>query len=294
MPRWLVYALLTVVLWGGWGFASRKLGDALSAEQTLAISTLGMLPILLCLGAGRGRPWGRSALSLWIALLAGVLTGLGNLGIYGLLRSGEKAATLVPLTALYPLVTVVLAVLFLRERLNAWQTAGILSSLAAIYSFNVAREGQLSSRGFGLVLLPLVLWGLSALLQKLATRGLTAEASCFWCLLGMVPVAAAVALGSPMPRQLPLPVWLWALGVGFLLGMGNLTLLAAYAADGKASIITPLSGLYPAVTVPLAILFLGEHILPREWAGIGLSLLGVAAMALETGGSAPTALEAGR
>lgn len=292
MPRWLVYALLTVLLWGGWGFASRKLGDALSAEQTLAISTLGMLPILLWLGAARPRPVRRSARSIWIALAAGMLTGLGNLGIYGLLRSGEKAATLVPLTALYPLVTVVLAVLFLRERLNAWQTSGILLSLAAIYSFNVAREAQLSSGGFGLVLLPLGLWGLSALLQKLATRGLAAEVSCFWCLLGMVPVAAAVAVISPMPHQLPLPVWLWALAVGFLLGMGNLTLLAAYAADGKASIITPLSGLYPAVTVPLAILFLGERILPREWAGIALSLLGVAALSLETEGSASAPVEA--
>lgn len=291
MPRWLICALLTVLLWGGWGFASRRLGDALSAEQTLAISTLGMLPILLWLGAARGRPVWRSTRSVWIALAAGVLTGLGNLGIYGLLRSGEKAATLVPLTALYPLVSVVLAVLWLRERLNAWQTGGILLSLGAIYSFNVAREGQLSSRGFGLVLLPLVLWGLSALLQKLATRGLTAEVSCFWCLLGMVPVAAAVAISSPMPHQLSLSVWLWALSVGFLLGMGNLTLLAAYAADGKASIITPLSGLYPAVTVPLAILFLGERVLPREWAGIALSLLGVAAMSLETDGSSSTPVE---
>jgi transporter family protein len=290
MPRWLACALLTVLLWGGWGFASRKLGDELTAEQTLAISTLGMLPILLWLGR-RARAGFGPRRGIAIALAAGALTGLGNLGIYGLLRSGEKAATLVPLTALYPLVTVVLAVLFLRERLNAWQAGGILFSLAAIYSFNVAREGQLSSRGFGLVLLPLMLWGVSALLQKLATRGLTAEVSCFWFLLGMVPVAAAVAVSSPMPQPLPLGVWLWSLGVGFLLGMGNLTLLAAYAADGKASIITPLSGLYPAVTVPLAILFLGERILPREWLGIALSLVGVAAMSLETDGPAPAPVE---
>lgn len=295
MPRWLVYSLLTVVLFGGWGFASRRLGDALTAEQTLALSTLGLLPILAWLGrrlSHRLPPPSRPPRGIAIALAAGVLMGLGNLGLYQLLRSGEKAATLVPLTALYPLVTVLLAVLCLGERLSLRQSGGIVLAAAAIYFFNVAREGELVSRSLGWAFLPLAFWGVSALLQKLATRDLSAETSCFWCLLGLVPVAGVIALTSPMPRlPLPLSVWSWALGLGLLLGLGNLTLLFAYAADGKASIITPLAGLYPVVTVPLAIAFLGERISPREWVGIVLSLVAVGVMSVESE-PAPAPVEA--
>lgn len=283
MPAWLFHAVLTVLLFGGWGFVSRKLGDALTAEQALVISTLGLLPVLAWLGARGSYVSARRGRGIAVAVAAGLLTGFGNLSLYQLLRSGEKAATLVPLTALYPLVTVLLAVLLLRERLNLWQCAGVVLATAAIYLFNVAREGEVSIRWLGWALLPLALWGVSALLQKLATRDLSAERSCFWMLLGMVPVAALVALTSPMPRHPLSPaVWVSALGLGLLLGLGNLTLLAAYAADGKASIITPLAGLYPVVTVPLAIVFLGERISPREWVGIALSFVAVAAMSFET------------
>lgn len=291
MPSWLFHALLTVLLFGGWGFLSRKLGDALTAEQALVISTLGLLPVLAWLGARGSYVSTRRGRGIMIAVAAGLLTGFGNLSLYQLLRSGEKAATLVPLTALYPLVTVLLAVLLLRERLNLWQWAGIVFATAAIYFFNVAGERELSIRWLAWVLLPLALWGVAALLQKLATRDLSAERSCFWLLLGMLPVAALVALTSPMPRhQLSLAVWLSALGLGLLLGLGNLTLLAAYASDGKASIITPLAGLYPIVTIPLAIVFLGERVLPREWVGIALSLVAVVAMSFETH-PAPVAAE---
>jgi len=291
MPSWLFHALLTVLLFGGWGFVSRKLGDALTAEQALVISSLGLLPVLAWLGSRGSSVSTRRGRGIVIAVAAGLLTGFGNLCLYQLLRSGEKAATLVPLTALYPLVTVLLAVVLLRERLNLWQGAGIVLATAAIYFFNVASERELSIRSLGWVLLPLALWGVSALLQKLATRDLSADASCFWLLLGMVPVAALVALTSPMPRrQLSLAVWLSGLGLGLLLGLGNLTLLAAYASDGKASIITPLAGLYPIVTIPLAIVFLGERVLPREWVGIALSLVAVAGMSFE-GQPPPVAAE---
>ena len=75
-----------------------------------------------------------------LALGAGTLTCLGNVAYYSVLNRGAKAATVVPLTALYPVVTVLLAVMILKERLNAIQIAGIVLSLIAIYLFNVQQE----------------------------------------------------------------------------------------------------------------------------------------------------------
>src|SRR5688572_4548538 len=82
------------------------------------------------------------------------------------LNSG-KASTVVPLTALYPLVTVLLAVAFLKEKVNRVQVGGIFLALVAIYFFNVPSEGNALNRWLLLAMIPIVLWGATGLLQKM-------------------------------------------------------------------------------------------------------------------------------
>ena len=48
--------------------------------------------------------------------------------------------------------------------------------------------------------------------------------------------------------------------LGFLFGLGNLTLIFAYGTGGKAAIVTPMASLYSLVTIPCAIVWLGERI----------------------------------
>src|SRR4051794_6644452 len=141
MPRWFLWTLLALVSWGVWAVLAKLIGDALSAAQSQALSTLGLLPIFAMLAVSkkpsaapkRGR--GRAA-----AFAAGVCGCLGNLAYYHALNSGGKAVIVVPLTALYPLVTIVLAVVILKEQLNRIQLSGIILSIVAIYLFNVQRE----------------------------------------------------------------------------------------------------------------------------------------------------------
>ena len=71
------------------------------------------------------------------------------------------------------------------------------------------------------------------------------------------------------------------MALGLFFSLGNFTLLMAFASSGKASIIAPLAGLYPLVSVPVAIVFLGEKIGLRETAGIALALVSVAALSFE-------------
>ena len=70
--------------------------------------------------------------------------------------------------------------------------------------------------------------------------------------------------------------------LGLFLGLGNFALLAACASAGKASIVIPLTALYPAVSVPIAILFLGEKVGTRESVGILLALASVIALSHES------------
>lgn len=287
---WFLWTLLAVGCWGVWAVLSKLIGSALSAEQSQAASTLGMLPVLIALGASkRLHSGGNRNRGIFWAFLAGFLTCLGNIGYYQLLRTGAKASTVVPLTALYPLVTLSLAVVCLRERLNWIQGLGVMFSLAAIYLFNVPGEASLVSPALVLAVTPIALWGLAGLLQKVATNHISGELGALAFLAAFVPVGIYLAWQHPGRwSEVSLKVWLLVSALGMCFAVGNFALLEAFARDGKASVIAPLAGLYPVVSVPIAILVFKEQVGSREVAAIGLALLSVGALSLESPRSTST------
>src|SRR2546423_815562 len=137
MSPWLLWTVAAVLSWGVWAVLSKLLGSALTAEQSQALSTIGLAPILVPL-AWQARKALRLASHKGVALafLGGIITCLGNIAYYSALARGEKVATVASITAIAPLVTVLLAVLVLRERINRVQFAGIVLSLVAIWLFN--------------------------------------------------------------------------------------------------------------------------------------------------------------
>src|SRR5207253_1593396 len=90
-----------------------------------------------------------------------------------------------------------------------------------------------------------------------------------------------LALRSPWPGRLPFQGWVIVIALGFFLALGNLAILAAFARGGKASIISPLGGLYPVISVPVAVFWFGERISTRECIAIGTALLSVVALSCE-------------
>src|SRR4030095_13720566 len=132
----------------------------LSAAVCQALSPLGLLPVMLALAfSGKLTSPGNGRFGILYATSAGVLTCIGNAAYYSILNRGAKASTVVPLTALYPIVTIGLAVMLLRERLSRVQIAGVLLSLPAIYLFNVQAEQGLLSGSLRWGLAPVILCG---------------------------------------------------------------------------------------------------------------------------------------
>ncbi|MEJ7616160.1 MAG: DMT family transporter [Pyrinomonadaceae bacterium] len=130
MKGWLFYAGLAVICWGVVGLL-QKLGTNRISSQSLMVWLLVGFALLL--------PWlwhGGDVLQInkqdaAIGLLSGVTNGLGSWFLFLALERGAKASIAVPLTALYPLVTIVFANLFLAERLTALQWVGIALAIIA-------------------------------------------------------------------------------------------------------------------------------------------------------------------
>lgn len=289
MPRWFLLTVLAVLCWGLWAVISKLIGESVTAAQSQALSTLGLIPVMLALARSKKlTATGNRRRGALNGFLAGALTCAGNVAYYHALGAGAKASTVVPLTAMYPLVTVALAVLLLRERLNAIQVGGIGLSLGAIYLFNVPGVEGVINPWLLFALLPIGLWGVSGLLQKVSTNDVSGELSALWFLAAFVPVGAGLLLFQPLTAPPAARTWLLVAGLGFCFSLGNYALLLAFAQDGKASVIAPLAGLYPLVSVPVAIAFLGEKIGPRETAGIVIALASVAALAWEKPAAKPS------
>ena len=131
IPKWLRYALLCIFWWGVFGFLAKLGSDRVSPEQMQVLFTIGMLPLVAAAVWSAGMKVETDRLGVFYAILIGVLAGMGGVAYFAAMENG-KASLVGPVTSLFPLLTVVLAVAFLKERMNRVQVAGILLGLIAI------------------------------------------------------------------------------------------------------------------------------------------------------------------
>jgi len=283
-----IWAALAFVAFGVWAVLSKAVGNDLSAAHVQALSTIGMVPVIAALAMlRRAADPGRRRRGVLVALAGGAVSGLGNIPYFqALAGEGAKAAAVVPLTALYPLVTVLLAVGLLREQLGLAQALGIVLSLAGIYFLNVSDERDLVSAWLLLALAAVVLWGAAGFLQKASTTDVSSNTSAVWFLAAFLPMGVAIVVHQPLPTNPPWQVWAVTAAMGFALAFGNYAVTVAYA-TGKASIVTPIVSLYPLVSIPVAIVVFGERIGRREGLGIVLAVASIAALTYQPAGQSP-------
>ena len=126
-------AAATIVAWGTWGVFSKLAVERID-QQVLVWGSLIVVPaiVLIYLSATRQlAPLEMNASGITFAALGGVGAALGTVCFY-LLLARERASLAVPMTSLYPALTVILSVLFLKEELNGVHVLGIFFALAAV------------------------------------------------------------------------------------------------------------------------------------------------------------------
>ena len=136
LPPWLAYCLLTIVFWGLWGVQSKLILEEISPLSNQVLFTPGLLLMVgllwLRLRKSRSTVTGSLKLGIFFAFLTGVCGGVGNIAFFEALTNGRQASIVVPLTALYPMVTVLLAMILLGEKMNRYQWVGLGLAIGAI------------------------------------------------------------------------------------------------------------------------------------------------------------------
>lgn len=130
MKFWLGYAVFTLIAWGLWGFFSKLASTHTRPRQTLLFQAVGAVAfaiVVLMLERFKVQ-WSPSGFG-W-SFAAGFVNFVGFLAFFAAVEKG-KVSTIITISSLYPLVTIVLSVLFLRERVSPREGMGIAFALVA-------------------------------------------------------------------------------------------------------------------------------------------------------------------
>ena len=281
----VVLAMAAAVLYG----VSDFVGGV--ASRRLSVWPIG---VLACVGAFVGsvliavaRPGDPTAQDLAWGALAGLGSGSGTAFLYRGLALG-RMGVVAPLSAVGAVVVPLLVGLATGERPDLLAWAGIVVALPGIWlvsreegpvdgsadrsgragSVEGVVDGVLAGVGFGLLFAALAQVPDGAGFWPLATNQGTS-------VVAMV-VAALVLGGDPLPRHAAEAV---GLVPGLLATLAVLLFLLA-SHHGLLSIAAVITSLYPAFTVLLAILVLGEHVHRVQAAGLVLCATSVVCVSL--------------
>lgn len=128
---WLLPALAALFIWGFWAFLPKLALQSLDPHSVIFYESFGnmlvALPIFFHLKFKLQKD--RKAVSMMAG--SAVLTVLAILAYFYALKTGP-VAVIVTLTALYPVISVILARIVLKERLNKIQIAAVLMAVSAM------------------------------------------------------------------------------------------------------------------------------------------------------------------
>ena len=120
----------------------------------------------------------------------------------------------------------------------------------------------------------LVSWGIVGLLQKVSTNHLSAESAMLWNVAGYFVLLPWLIPDKPILSYSHRSLF-WALLCALFNAIGAWALLAAMANGGKASIVVPLTALYPLVVILTGPAILHESITPLTGCGVACALIAV-------------------
>ncbi len=283
---WLLFILITVVTWGIWGaFSGYQISHGIPDTVVYIAWALSMLPCaLVALIINKGKltfSWR----GIGLGAIVGLLGAGGQLVLFKALTLGPSYI-IYPFISMSPVVVITLASIFLKERANKWQMAGIVVALAAILllSLETGNEGSPVTGWLWIVLAVLVLlaWGIQGFFMKFANESMDAESLFVYMALFAVVLVPVAYFMTPdaatffAQEGAMTPFWS-SFGIQILNSIGALTLVYAYR-YGKAVVVSPMEGLAPMVTVLLSLVIL--HVIPNPLQIAGLVCAAFAMYAL--------------
>lgn len=288
---WISFVIIHVIFMGVWG-ALIELPEKNGFPATLGyvVWALTMIPATIVALIINKWKLDYDKRSVFYGCLSGLLGAAGQLVLFYTLKMAP-AYLVFPILSLTPVVTILLAVLFLKESTGMIGWAGIGIAILAIFLLSYLPAGDSAASGYlwiVLTIIPLVAWGAQGFVMRFANDTMKAESIFFYMTissLALIPVALWMTdFSKPINYGLNGPYL--AAGIQILNSFGALCLVYAFR-YGKAIIIAPMTtALSPVLTVIISLIIYAVVPHMITVAGIALAILSALLM-----GNAETKME---
>ena len=296
MPFGLLAGLGAALSWGSMdvasALASRRIGSMLVTAGVVAVSALCL--VVLAVATATVMPTDPAALP--ISALLGVIGAGAYAAYFTGLRVGP-ISVVSGMVAAYGGLTVVLAVVFRGESLTITQAAGAAIATAGVILTGVAFDGgwratRFASPGVVFALVALVLFSLMAITTDVALDHAGWLQVLVVARLVNVAIMVVVVVGLPIlaRRRPPAPEGsassltrsrvAVAVVIAGVLDVAGLISFAIGLERAPTWMVGLASSFGPAVTILVAVAFLGERLKPIQWFGLCGIAVGMVAIAL--------------
>jgi bacterial/archaeal transporter family protein len=134
--KWFWYSMLCIACWGTWALFAKLGSEEIPPNASQFLFAFGALPVGLLLFVRRKMVMEKDPKGIAYSVANGVLSGIGSWALFAAYRAGGSTAVIATVTAMYPLITVLLATTILRERLTRLHVIGLSFAVAAFIIFS--------------------------------------------------------------------------------------------------------------------------------------------------------------
>jgi len=257
--KWLLYSLITVVLWGVWG-AFTEIPEKNGFPGTLIFVIWAITMIVPAIFILKKVNWKieYNKKAVFYGMLIGLLGAGGQLVLFtGAIKNGP-AYLIFPIISLSPVVTILLSILLLGESASkrAWMGIGLAILAIPLLSYQDTQSSINNYTWLWYALLVFAAWGLQAFFMKKANDIMKAESIFAYMTISGLLLIPIVLYMTDFSKEINMGLdgpYL-AFAIQLLNSIGALTIVFAFR-YGKAIIVSPITNAAaPVITIILSLI----------------------------------------
>ncbi|MBN2693762.1 EamA family transporter [bacterium] len=131
--NWLFHTAISLFLYGLWAFFPKISQSYINPKSFLIFNTIGGLFVTVFIFFTTKGSLETSPKGVSFALLTGFCGVLGTLFFVLALKTGGKSSVIVTITALYPIIAIILALIVFKEAISIKQWIGMSLALVGVF-----------------------------------------------------------------------------------------------------------------------------------------------------------------